>query len=363
MAGKRLPYEIKALLQKARDSALLAVETYNRPTASFRSGAYIVLMIIAWTSLFHAIYLRRKTKPYYRKSKSRRYEKIEGDYKRWELGECLQQYYKDQNPPVRKNLEFCIKLRNKIEHRSFPQLDTEIFGEAQAMLMNFESLLCNEFGDRYALRAGLSFALQFSRSVPKPPEGLEVRSEQRRYKTVKSFIDQFRSSLSTEIQSDLSYSFKVFLVPKIGNHAAKDTVAIEWIKYDPNKPEEMKEYEKVVALIKPKEVLVINKGFLKPGQVAKKVAAAIGKPFSTNLHASCWRHFNVRPPKGSSDPKACDTRFCVYDEAHRDYLYTEDWVKHLVNALSGEVTYDFLVNFSKKNGAAQFANLEGTVEA
>ncbi len=44
---KGLPYEVKSLLQKARDSAILAVETYNRPTATFRSGAYVVLMIIA----------------------------------------------------------------------------------------------------------------------------------------------------------------------------------------------------------------------------------------------------------------------------------------------------------------------------
>ena len=46
-----LPYDVKALVEKARETALLAVETYNRPTASFRSGAYVVLMIIAWTSL------------------------------------------------------------------------------------------------------------------------------------------------------------------------------------------------------------------------------------------------------------------------------------------------------------------------
>lgn len=359
---KGLPYEVKALIQKARESALLAVETYNRPTASFRSGAYVVLMIIAWTSLFHAIFVRRHVKPYYRKQGSKRYQKIEGDFKRWELGECLSQYYKDQSPAIQKNLEFFIKLRNKIEHRSFPQLDTEIFGECQAMLMNFESMLCREFGERHALRAGLSFALQFSRSFPKPPEGSDAKSEQRRFKVIKSFVDQFRSSLSTEIQSDLSYSFKVFLVPKIGNHAAKDAVAIEWIKYDPNKPEEMKEYEKIVALIKPKEVLVINKGFLKPGQVAKKVAAALGKAFSTNLHASCWRHFNVRPSRGSSDPKACDTRFCIYDEVHHDYLYTEEWVKHLVNALSGQVTYEFLLNLNKKNGATETASPEAAVQ-
>ena len=56
---KGLPYEVKTLIQKARESALLAVETYNRPTANFRSGAYVLLMTVAWTSFFHAIFFRR----------------------------------------------------------------------------------------------------------------------------------------------------------------------------------------------------------------------------------------------------------------------------------------------------------------
>src|SRR5579872_5891660 len=109
---KGLPYEVKALVQKARESALLAVETYNRPTATFRSGAYTVLMVIAWTSLFHAIFLRKRTKPFYRKKGSTRYEKIDGEPKRWELSECLQQYFKGTTDAVRKNLEFFTGLRN-----------------------------------------------------------------------------------------------------------------------------------------------------------------------------------------------------------------------------------------------------------
>src|SRR5262245_2691001 len=138
---KGLPYEVKALIDKARDSALLAVETYNRPTASFRSGAYTVLMTIAWTSLFHAIFLRRRIQPFYRKPNSRRDVRIDGDPKRWELKECLQQFYKEDNPPTRKNLEFFVGLRNKIEHCSLAQLDPGLFGECQAMLLNFESVI------------------------------------------------------------------------------------------------------------------------------------------------------------------------------------------------------------------------------
>ena len=84
---KGLPRAVKDALQKARDSALLAVEIYNKPAVTFKSGGYITLMVIVWTSLFHAIFYRKGVKPYYRKP-NRRYERVDGDYKHWELGEC-----------------------------------------------------------------------------------------------------------------------------------------------------------------------------------------------------------------------------------------------------------------------------------
>jgi len=349
---KGLPLEVIALLTKARESAILAVETYNRPSASFRSGAYIVLMVIAWTSLFHAIFLRRRIKPYYRKQNSTRYQKIDGDYKAWELAECLRQYFKTDNPAVRKNLEFFVGLRNKIEHRSMPELDPEIFGECQAMLMNFDEIVCSTFGERYAINGGLSLVLQLSRSTARLKTPSAGKKGVKTFRGIKAYVDQFRSSLSTEICSDLSYSFKVYLVPKVGAHASKDAVAIEWVKYDQSKPEEMKQYEKVVALIKPKEVRVVNLDLLKPSDVAKKVAASIGKPFSvSHHHVTCYRHFNARPDKAAADPKACDTRYCVYDAAHRDYLYTQEWVDHLVKSLSNGAVYDFL--FVKKSVVLQ----------
>ncbi|HXR38516.1 MAG TPA: DUF3644 domain-containing protein, partial [Terracidiphilus sp.] len=86
----RLKNEVAVHLEKARDSAFLAVETYNRPRTSFRSGGYIVLMCIAWTALFHAIFFKRGVKPFYRKRRNRRhFEVVDGDKKAWELSQCL----------------------------------------------------------------------------------------------------------------------------------------------------------------------------------------------------------------------------------------------------------------------------------
>jgi hypothetical protein len=329
-----LPYDVKVLVEKARETALLAVETYNRPTASFRSGAYVVLMIIAWTSLFHAMFFRKGIKPYYRKSGSRRYDRIDGEPRRWELKECLQQHYKANNPAVRRNLEFFIGLRNKIEHHSLAQVDPEVFGECQAMLLNFESLLVSEFGDRYAIRGGLTFALQFSQVISRSSSAPAAKATGGAFKAIKQYVDAFRSSLSADVQNDLAYSFKVFLVPKIGNYASKDSVAVEWIKYDPSKPEEMRNYEKVVAMIKPKEVQIANLGLLRPTQIAQQVAAKLGKRFTTYDHKLCYEYFKIRPPGGAPDPSACNPQFCVYDDLHKDYCYKPAWIDFLGERLA-----------------------------
>ena len=338
---RKLPIETEANLEKSREAALLAVETYNRPGTAFRSAGYVVLMVVAWTALFHAIFGKKRIKPYYRqKAHPSRFERVDGDYKHWELSECVQQYFKDQNPAVRKNLEFFIKLRNKIEHRFLPPLDVEIFGECQSLLTNFEKMICEAFGNKYALSANLAFALQFGRTVNVSQQTALRGAAKQNYQSVRQFIDAFRSSLSDDIYADQNYSFKVFLIPKVGASRSADDVAVEFVKYDPSKPEEMNKYHKIVTLIKPKQVNVINATGLKAGEVVSKVAARLNsKTFNQTSHTRCWHHFNVRPPKGAADARMCNPQFCNYDAVHKDYVYTQHWVDFLVGKLSDEATY------------------------
>jgi hypothetical protein len=61
------PVIVKQLLQKAKDSALLAVEFYNKPAVSFKSEGFITMMCIAWTSLFHAYFLKIKLSRFIKK--------------------------------------------------------------------------------------------------------------------------------------------------------------------------------------------------------------------------------------------------------------------------------------------------------
>src|SRR5258705_13030708 len=52
----RFGQKVDNLIDKARESALLAVQIYNNPLTNFRTPGYLAFMHIAFTSLFHAIF-------------------------------------------------------------------------------------------------------------------------------------------------------------------------------------------------------------------------------------------------------------------------------------------------------------------
>jgi hypothetical protein len=83
------PRVVVESLKKACDSVVLAVEVYNKPAVRFKSAAYITLMVIAWTALFHAVFFKRKIKPYRRKENGR-FIRVDGEPRHWDLRECLQ---------------------------------------------------------------------------------------------------------------------------------------------------------------------------------------------------------------------------------------------------------------------------------
>ena len=337
-----LPRKAKGALEKARDSALLAVEVYNKPAVKFKSGGYITLMVIAWTALFHAIFFKKKRKPF--RKEHGRFLRIEDDFMYWELSECLSQYFKtDTGNPVRKNLEFFIPLRNRIEHRSMPELDSNIFGECQAMLLNFDEMLATEFGAKYCLRECLSFSLQL---FPSSENLVAAVMQHPDTKSVVEFIQQYRSTISPEITASGKYSFKAFLI-QVANHKTDTALPIQFVHYDKLSEEDKKHVSQFGAMVKFKEVPVSNLDTMKAGDIVKKVQAALGNPkterggkpvnkFNLSIHARCWRRYKARPEGGSANPEATDWKFCIYDKRHNDYGYTQAWVEFLIEKLKDE---------------------------
>jgi hypothetical protein len=355
---KRLGRKVKNALEKARDSALLAVEVYNKPAVKFKSGGYITLMVIAWTSLLHAVFFKNKVKPFCKEHG--RFLRIENDFKYWELGECLAQHFKtDTGNPVRKNLEFFIPLRNRIEHRSMPELDANIFGECQAMLLNFDELVEKEFGVKFCIRESLSFALQLFPAS----EGLAAALQHNpATKPVVDFIQQYRSTISAEVAGSGKFAFKAFLI-QVGNHNSQNALPIQFVHYDKLPEDQKKQLSNFAVMVKNKEVPVANPDTIPAGNVAKKVQAGLGNPqierggrqvnrFNLAIHTRCWKRYKARPEGGSANPEATNWKYCIYDKRHNDYGYTQAWVDFLIEKLKDSTELDAVCKSETAAGVA-----------
>lgn len=350
--SRGLPKMVKSCLAKALDSALLAIETYNKPAIKFRSGGYIVLMNIAWTSLFHAIFIRRGIKPYYKEKDERHYKKVDGDYQFWELKTCVKHYFSnDANSPIRKNLEFFIPLRNKLEHKFMPSLDPTIFAECQSLLMSFDKIIEKEFGESYCIRESLSFALQL---YPSNRTIATAVSDNPGAKKIYEWIEKYRSSISTDILKSGEYSFKAFLI-QVANHDSQDAMPIQFIAYDKLTDEQKHNVERVTTLIKTKTEIhnVTNLNLMKPGEVIAKVQKRLEKGkvakgsklvdyFNQDTHTRCWKKYGIRPANNSEHPEATNQKYCIYDSMNKNYGYTQAWVDFLVLKMQNEEEYKSL---------------------
>lgn len=261
-----LPQSVKDNIEKCQMSALAAVEAYNRPGKRFRTAQYLVMIIIAWTALFHAIFYRKNIKPWY-KSRNGRYERIDGEPKHWDLSKCLKEYYKIKNPAIRMNIEFLIGLRNKIEHRHLPELDASLYGECQAALINLEEILVSTFGERYALQEQLAISLQFSKIIPNEKKAAARILANESAKSVADYVEKLRGNLNSTTLNSMQYSFNVFLVPKVGNREKAADAAIQFIRVDEASEEELERLTKLNVLIKEKNIPIQNLELYRASQV------------------------------------------------------------------------------------------------
>lgn len=128
----------RVMLEAARQEALLAVDLYNQPSQPRRLEAFFVHMHIAWTYLLHSEFRRDKVDYRYRLENDH-FDRVDGEPRTWELARCLQERWPTQGA-VRKNFEFTIGLRNKIEHRYQEATGLVVAGKAQSLLLNFEEV-------------------------------------------------------------------------------------------------------------------------------------------------------------------------------------------------------------------------------
>lgn len=339
----------KTILENSINSALTAVETYNRPKTKFRIENYIILMVIAWTKLFHAYFQATIGERYFYKEKNGRYKIVDGEKKAWELKECIKSFQKKSEEyklteGAIANLNFFIGIRNKIEHRYWDSstLDIMLFGECQSLLYNFENTAIALFGEEYSINTCLAYALQFSHL--RANEQLVAQREllSKDMQDIKKYIDKYKTDLSQEIYDSQEYSIKLLQIPKISNTNRSD-LAVEFVHWNSLSEEDQRNYQKITAIIKDKIIKqpVSNANMLKPGKVISAIKEKTGVEISTTNHTDLWKTFGVRPANGSDAKFDTLSKYCVYDEPHNDYLYTGAWVDLISKLiLSHEFTKD-----------------------
>ena len=345
----------KTLLESSIDCALLSVEIYNKTRAPFRVESFITHMIMSWTRLLQAHFNQTIGETFFYKETNGRYKLIDGEKKAWELKTCIQKYGK-LSEAVKSNLEFFIKLRNKIEHRTISkdEIGLMIFGECQSLLYNYENELIKLFGSEYAINESLAYSLQFSRLRTAKQVEANKQLLSTEVREIKDFIEKYRLNVKESIFNTQEFSVKLIQVPKIANTNRND-LAIEFVNWNSVSEEDRNNYEKITTLIKDKvqKAEVINPAKLKPGAVVKAVNESYQNNFNHYDHKCLLYIFSIKPTKedvGSIDPFETNTKYCHYDEAHNDYLFKEEWNAFIIsNITSGTLTREiWKSNFDNK---------------
>lgn len=333
----------KSTLESSIEAALLAVEIYNKPRTPFRVEGFITQMIIAWTRLFHAHFNHTIGEKYFHKKPNGHYQTVDGEKKSWELKTCITKYGNLEDA-IKSNLNFFIKLRNKIEHRHIDrdEIGVMIFGECQAFLYNYENVLIDFFGEDYALNESLSFSIQFSRLRKKSQIEASKKLLSKEIKELKAFIDNYRTSLTDEIFNTQEYSIKLIQVPKISNTNRND-LAVEFVNWNSISETDKENYEKVTAIIKDKVIKkeAINPGKRKPSDVLTKVNSEIDFTINHYDHKCLYCCFQIRPASANEidDPFDTNTNYCHYDEVHNDYVYQDAWAELIIKGIkAGQLT-------------------------
>lgn len=324
------------MLEMSRDEALNAVEFYNRPASRRSLEAFLVHMHIAWLYLLQAGFQKSGINYHYRDSKNpRRYQKIDGERRAWDLEQCTKMRWPDSKAPVRNNIELTIRLRNRVEHRYARGLMVAATGFCQSLVLNYEDEILETFGSEFSIAGLVHMPISLSTFTREGIASL-IAAQERLPKKLKDFFIDYRAGLDESIANDRRFEFRIELVQKRAPKSEAD-LAVSFVPENELTEDELREFESAgknrQIIIREKQRPVANLQNLKPKQACEAVEERI--PYRFRIHPEffrAWKQLQVRPA-GSASGNArakTDERYCVYDKAHDDYVYTPAYVDLLV---------------------------------
>jgi hypothetical protein len=335
---------VKETLKSSIESAMLAIEVYNKPLVTFKSESFIVLMCIAWTKALHA-YLKKNKKSIYTT------DHVLGKLpKTLSLRESINKI-EILSQAVKNNLDFFIEIRDQIvhAHQDSSIIDAKIFGQCQALIFNFEHFIENNFSRDSGFPSGFNFALQLSKGFSEDQWNSIRKKLSREAGDVATFIDLYRDNLDGSIRQSQEFSFKAALIPIVSNSGKGSDFKILFN----NSGVSQESLEKFIVLEKQKSIAVINPGKLLPGKALKKIKDKTGLGINQHHFTAIQFVLSIRETKHDKKDylaSKTNTKYCHYDEPVDKHLYTEDFVDHISNLLNTKkITLDEISkNFKDK---------------
>ena len=315
-------------VEASRQEALQAVDLYDRPAASRSVGSFFLHMHRAWLELLRARFERDGHED------ARKWDLTRGIEERWEPGD-----------PVRKNLELTVTLRDRMQHRDEDAVAAATTGYVQAMLMNYEEELTSTFGAEHSLADELRFPVYIATFTPDGVDRMMRAQESLPKELAKVLTD----SREEAVASDQRFEFRLHLVPKQGPRPETD-VSLTFLREEELSDEQRETLAGLdptgMVIVRERHRPVSNVDKMKPGEAARKIEQSILFRFSLYYHfILAWKRLAVRPDGGAKFPERTDERYCVYDAAHHDYLYTDAFVDLVIDQIRTPEGYEEFFGF------------------
>lgn len=328
------------MLEASKNEAVLAVRLYNDPSQPRSLEGFIVHMHIAWIYLLQAKWMKAgKEKDFlFREPQNpRRYLRIDGEPKSQPLEWFVKQEFAS-TPAVRANINFFIRLRNRIEHRHVGDdaaLQAVVSGECHALLLNFEEGIVALGGQSESLAHILHFPVFIGGFTDEGKSSL-VKLTKRLPADLRTFLAEYDNSLDETVSKDPRYCLRLTVFLESGNR--KGDLSMQFVNPQDLTSEELRVVESIArkgfVITKSKRINVSNLDNLKAETARKEVAKSI--PFNFNAHdfTSAYKVGKFRPNHGAKNPEVTRADFVIYDEPHRDYTYTPAYVAYLIKNCS-----------------------------
>lgn len=338
----------KNTLLMAQDEALLAVKLYNEPYLPRAFEGFVVHMHLAWLYLLQARFIKTNIDFRVRQSQNpKRFEVIDGEHRTWDLARMVKERWvgEDKNP-IRNNLEFFIKLRNRIEHRYNKKdsaLISAVSGKSHALLVNFEVELSSTFGTEFSLANRLRFPV-FIGTFTKPIQQTLLDTNSLLPSDMSGLIAEFEENLDSSVLESPQYSMTLKVsLEKVKKNADMAITFVHESEITAEEGAKLVSAGKVGTVIYQDRMQPVhNLSLMKPGKITKEVGAGIPYVFSSYNFQCAVRTLQIKPARGAADKRITKANFCVYDEPNDSYLYTPEFLTFLIGECKDPIKFEAL---------------------